>query len=142
MLIADETDRERRRKLWQARASKDRNHLRRSPAASDINPFIETTALFALDIDNVSVAAASATDTVLLDLVRGRPVFVLFDALLFIIGGLLEVGDTGQLTSRGVGRAMLDGGVAVTEVTEVVNITRCKKGTGGERVNRRITPLE
>jgi hypothetical protein len=98
--------------------------------------------LLAFDVDNVSVTAASAADTVLLDLVRGCPILVLLDAFLFIIGSLLEVWDTGQLTGRGVRWAMLDCGVAVTKVTEVMNITRRKKGTGGEGVDRRITPLE
>lgn len=98
--------------------------------------------MLAFHIDNVSVTAASAADTVLLDLVRGCPILVLLDAFLFIIGSLLEVWDTGQLTSRGVGWAMLDCGVAVTKVAEVMNITRRKKSTGGERVDRRITPLE
>ena len=97
--------------------------------------------MLALNIDNVSVAAASATDTILLDLVRVSPVLVFLDPFLLVICSLLEVRDTGELTGRSVGRAMLNGSVAVAKVTEVMNITRREKSTCGERVNRSITPL-
>lgn len=97
--------------------------------------------MLALDIDNISVAAASATDTVLLDLVRVRPVLVFLDPFLLVIGSLFEVGDTGELAGRSVSRAMLNGGVSVAKVTEVMNIARREESTGGERVNRSITPL-
>lgn len=97
--------------------------------------------MLALNIDNVSVAAASATDTVLLDLVKVRPVLVFLDPFLLIIGSLLEVRDTGKLAGRSVGWAVLNGSVPVAKVTEVMNITRREESTSGERVNRSITPL-
>lgn len=115
--------------------------LWRGPATSHIHPFVKTAALLSLDINNVSVTAASATNTVLLDLVRVRPVLVFLDPFFFVIGSLLEVRDTGELAGRSVGRAMLNGGVPVAKVTEVMNIARREESTGGERVNRSITPL-
>lgn len=36
---------------------------------------------------------------------------------------------------------MLDGGMPVSKVTEVVDVTGGKKCTGGEGVDRSITPL-
>lgn len=80
--------------------------------------------MLSFDIDNVSVAAASAADTVLFDLVRVRPVFIFLDAFLFIICGLFEVGNTSELAGWGVGGAMLDGSVTIAKVTEVVDVAR------------------
>jgi hypothetical protein len=97
--------------------------------------------LLALDIHNVSVAAASATDTVLLDWVRVRPIVVLLNPLLLVIGSLLEVRNASELAGGSIGGAMLDGSVAVAKVTEVVNITRSEESTSGKRVDRSITPL-
>lgn len=62
----------------------------RRPTACDLNPFSKTAALLALDIDNVSVAFTSATDSVLLDWIRYRPVIVFLLTLLFIGGSLLK----------------------------------------------------
>jgi hypothetical protein len=97
--------------------------------------------LLAFDIDDVSIATASATDSIFFDLVGVRPVLVFLDTLLLILSGLLKVRDTGELAGRGVGWAMLDSGVPVAEITEVVNIARCEEGTSGEGVNRSVTPL-
>ena len=97
--------------------------------------------MLALDIDDVSVATTSATDTVFLDLVGVRPVLVFLDAFLLVLCGLLEVGDTGELAGRGIGGAMLDGSVTVAEVTEVVNVTGCEESTSSKRVDGSITPL-
>jgi hypothetical protein len=101
-----------------------RHDLWRSPATSHINPFVDTAAGFAFDFDNVSIATASATNTVFLDLVSVRPVLVFLDTFLLVICGLLEVGDTGELAGRGIGWAMLDGSVPIAKVTEVVDIAR------------------
>ena len=116
-------------------------NLRQGPAASHIHPFVQTAALLALDIHNIGVAAASATDTVLLDWIRSRPVVIFLKPLLLILRGLLKVRFTGKLSSRCVGRAVLDRGVPVTEITEVVNVTRGEKGTCGKGMNRGISPL-
>ena len=97
--------------------------------------------MLALNIDNVSVAAASATHTVLLDRVRVRPVLVFLDPFLLVIGSHLEVRNTGKLAGWGVGGTMLNGSVAVAKVTEVMNIARGEESTGSEGVNRSITPL-
>jgi hypothetical protein len=97
--------------------------------------------LLAFDIHDVGVAAASAADTILLDWVRGGPILIFFNALLLIIGGLFKVRFAGKLSSGGVGRAMLNGRVTVSEVTEVVDVTWGKKSTGSKGMNRSITPL-
>lgn len=97
--------------------------------------------MLALNIDNVSVAAASATHTVLLDWVRVRPVLIFLDPFLLVIGSHLEVRNTGKLAGRSVGGTMLNGSVAVAKVTEVMNIARGEESTGSEGVNRSITPL-
>jgi hypothetical protein len=97
--------------------------------------------LLAFDIDDVSIATASATDTIFLDLVSVRPVLVFLNALLLIICSFLEVRDAGELAGRGIGWAMLDGSMTVAEVTEVVDIARCEESTCGERVDRSVTPL-
>ena len=47
-----------------------------------------------------------------------------------------------KLASRGVGGTVLNCGVSVTNVAEVVNILGTKEGNGGERVNGSITPLK
>lgn len=86
--------------------------------------------MLAFDIDNISIAAASATDTVLLDWIGIRPVLVFLKTLFLVIGSFLEVRDTGELTGGSVGRTMLDGSVAVAKVTEVMNIARPEESTG------------
>lgn len=115
--------------------------LRRGPAASHINPFIKTTTLLALNVHDVGVAAAPTADTILLDGVRSGPVFIFLDALLLILRGLFEIRFAGELASRGIGRAMLDRGMPVTKIAEIMNITGGKKGTCGQGMNRSITPL-
>lgn len=97
--------------------------------------------MLAFDIHNVSVAAASTTDAVFLDLVRIRPVFIFLDTLLLIIRRLFKIWDAGKLASRSVRGTVLDGRVAVAKVTEVVDVTGRKEGTGSKRVNRSIAPL-
>lgn len=70
------------------------------------------------------------------------PVVVLLESLALICCRLLEVRLPRQLApQRGVGRAMLDGGVSVPKVAEVVDVARGQQSTGGERVDGRITPL-
>lgn len=127
--------RERRTRQW-------REALWGGPAASYLNPLSETAALLALDIHNVGIAAAAAADAILLDRVRSGPVLIFFNPLLLVVGGLFEVRLARQLASGGVSRTMLDGGVPVSKVTEVMDVTGREKGTGGEGMNRSITPLK
>lgn len=115
--------------------------LRRGPAASHINPFVKTAALLALDVHDVGVTAASTADTVLLHRIRSGPILVLLNALPLILRGFLEVRFAGELTSRSIGRAMLNRGVPVTKITEVMNVTGGKEGTGSQGMNGSISPL-
>lgn len=118
-----------------------RDALWGGPATSHLNPLIKTAALLALDIHNIGIAAAAAANTVLLDGVRSGPVLVFLNALLLIFGSLFKVRLARQLPGGGVGWAMLDSGVPVSKVTEVMDVTGREKSTGGKRMNRSITPL-
>jgi hypothetical protein len=104
---------------------------RRHKSTGDLHPLRNTASLFALDVDNISVASASAAHAVLLLSVPLSPVVVVFfeeflvlavtcRALLLKVGS--EVGFAWQLTGRSVGGTVLDCGVAVAEVAEVVNV--------------------
>lgn len=117
------------------------NTLWRGPATSDLNPFGEAATLLALDINNVGVTATATANTVFLDWVWSSPVLVLFNALFLIFGGLLEVRLTGQLAGGSIGRAMLDRGVSVAEIAEVMNVAWTEKSTGRKGMNRSVTPL-
>ena len=130
-----------RRKLYSEHARKVAPCLGRRPASCNFHPLGETTALLALDIHDIRIASTSAADTVLLHRVGVRPVLVLFESLLLVLRGHFEPGNSGQLTGRSVGGTVLDGGVAVAKVTEVVDIGGRQEGTCGKGVNRRITPL-
>lgn len=71
-----------------------------------------------------------------------RPVVVVLDALLFVLNCRVEPGDGRELTGfGGVGGTVLDGGVAVANVTEVMDVAGAEEGTGGEGVDGSITPL-
>ena len=115
--------------------------LWRCPSSSNFDPFGETAALLAFNIHNISVAPASAADTVLLDGIRVRPILIFLNPLLFILGRHLQPGNSGQLPGGGVGRTMLDGGVPVAEVTEIVDVAGRQENTGRQRMDRRVTPL-
>ena len=110
------------------------------PAACDIDPFRETRAVFALDFDNVSVTAAPAANTVLLFFVPSCPVFILQAPVLFwqvhIVPGLAT-----QLTCWRIGWTMLDCGMSISNVTEVMDILHTEQSTGGKGVNRGVPPL-
>lgn len=116
-------------------------HLRTSPTTRNIHPLGQARTILALDIDDIRVAPAAASNAVLLGGIVVIPVLVLLDALLLVHRGLLEVGLAGQLAGGRVGGAVLDGGVAVAEVAEVVDVAGAQEGAGGEGVNRGITPL-
>lgn len=71
-----------------------------------------------------------------------RPVVVFFFPCLLIHGSFLKIGDPGQLSCRGVCRAMLYRGVSIAKVAEVVHVCRAEEDSRSERVNRCIPPLE
>jgi hypothetical protein len=114
---------------------------RTSPPASDINPLRQAATLLALHIDDIRVAAAAATNTVLLGVVVRLPVLVLLEALALVERRLLEPGLTRQLARRRVGRAVLDGGVAVAKVAEVMDVAWSEQRAGCEGVDRGVSPL-
>lgn len=78
--------------------------------------------MLALDINNVGIASTSAANTVLLWLIPAFPVLILLLSSLLVESCLLQPWLTWQLAGWSVCWAMLDGGVSVTEVTEVVDV--------------------
>ena len=108
--------------LWgRGRMCGSRAFLWRSPATRHINPFGQARAFLALDINNVRIAATTAAHAVLLLLVKVGPVLIFFVPLVFG-GGLFKVWDVRKLARGGIGRAVLDGGVSVAKVAEVMDI--------------------
>jgi len=104
---------------------------RRHKAASNLNPLGDTASLFALDVDDVRVTSAPATHAVFLLRVPLGPVVVVFFEEFLVLavscGALLlkicsEVGFSRQLASGSIGGTVLDCGVSVAEVAEVVNV--------------------
>lgn len=88
--------------------------------------------MLALDVDDVGVASASAAHAVLLGRVPVLPVVVFFLALLLVQGGEFQERRARQLARAGSVRGtVLDRGVSVAEVTEVVDIARSEKSSGG-----------
>jgi hypothetical protein len=103
---------------------------RTSPTANDINPFGEAGSFLALNVDDVSIAAATAAHAILSLGVPVLPVVVLLKSLLGVERCLLKVGLARKLPRWGIGGAVLDGGVSVTEVAEVVDVLGTEKDTG------------
>jgi membrane protein required for beta-lactamase induction len=100
--------------------------LRRNPAACNVDPLRQTATLLALNLRNVSVASTSAADAILLLAIPAFPILVLFQPLLLVGNGLLNIRLMLALARWCIGRAVLDGGVPVTKVAEVVDIARAK----------------
>ena len=117
-----------------------RTFLRRGPATRNIDPLGQARTFLALNINDVGIAPAAATHAVLLPFVEVGPVLVFLFPLV-LGGGLLEVWNVRKLACRGIGWAVLDGGVSVAEVAEVMNILHSQEDTGGERMNGCIAPL-
>lgn len=115
---------------------------RRCPASCYLDPLSKATPFFAFDITNVSVTATPAAHAVLLRRIREGPVLVLFLSLLLFLCRLLEERYARQLPCWSIGRTMLDRGMAVTDVTEVVDVSWCKERPSSQRMNGSITPLE
>ena len=123
---------------------------RRHKPTSNLHPLRNTTTLFALDINDIRVAPAPAAHAVLLLRVPLGPVIVVFfeEFLVVAVAGgafLLEVGAevglAGELAGGGVSGTVLDGGVAVAEVAEVVDVGGGEEGAGCEGVDGGVAPL-
>ena len=117
-----------------------RAFLRRGPATRNIDPLGQARTFLALNINDVGIASAAAAHAVLLPFVEVGPVLVLFLPLV-LGGGLFEVWDVRKLTRGGVGRAVLNSGVSVAEVAEVMDILHSEEDTGSQGMNGCITPL-
>lgn len=114
---------------------------RAGPATGNVDPLSQAGTFLALNVHDVRVAAAAAAHAVLLRCVKLLPVFVLLGALAFVERCLLEPGLARQLAGGGIGGTMLDRGMAVAEVAEVMDVARGEEGAGGKGVNRCVTPL-
>lgn len=115
--------------------------LWRGPATGNVHPLRQARAILALNVNNVSVASATASNTILLGLIPALPVLVFFDSFSLVQGGHLKERGSRKLSSGSIRRAVLDGRVSVSKVSEVVNISGCQKSTGGQRVDRSVSPL-
>lgn len=111
------------------------------PPAHDVNPLSKAAPFLALHVDDVRVAPAPASHAVLLLLVPVLPVVVLLEARLPGGRRVFEVGLAGELARGGIGGAVLDRGVSVAEVAEVVDVLRAEEDAGGEGVDGRVAPL-
>lgn len=98
--------------------------LRRRPSAGDSNPLIQAASLLTLNIHNVRITLASASDPVFLDRVPSLPVIVFLLSPLLIESGHFEKRFSGQLAiAWSVCRAMLDRSMAVSNIAEIMNIS-------------------
>ena len=109
---------------------------RRKIPPRNIHPHRNTTPILRLDLRDIRIAPTPTPNPILLLRVPLRPILVLFfPALpLFLqrrradcrilarIVARAVVGRAGQLAGGRVRRAVLDGGVAVAEVAEVVDV--------------------
>ena len=111
------------------------------PATSHIDPLRQARAVLALDVDDIGVAAAAAADAVLLGLVVVRPEVVLLAPLLLALGRRVQERDACALPRRSVRRAVLDRGVPVPEIAEVVDVAHGKESACGEGMDRGVSPL-
>lgn len=69
------------------------------------------------------------------------PVVVFLLALGFVDGRFFQVLGSRKLARGCVGRAMLDGGMSITKVSKVVDISRAQERSRGERMDGSIAPL-
>lgn len=101
-------------------------HSRRGPAASNLNPLCQAASLLSFDINDVCIASASTTHSVFFDGIECGPVFIFLDAFLFIFSRLFQERNARELASRCIRWAVLNRGVTVAKVSEVMDITRRK----------------
>ena len=115
---------------------------RRRPTARNLDPLRQTAPLLALHVHDVRVASAPAPDTVLLLLVPVFPVVIFLEALLLVERRRFEIFFSRGLARGRVSGTVLDGGVPVAEVAEVVDVTWREQGAGGEGVDWSVAPLK
>jgi hypothetical protein len=94
------------------------------PTTGNVHPFCQARSLLAFHVNNIVVASTSAADASVLRSVPIFPVVILLIALGFILGRLLEILAAGKLEAWSIRRAVLNGGMSVPKVAEVVNILR------------------
>ena len=116
--------------------------LRGCPSASDVYPFRKTTPLFSFHIHNIRITLTSAPNAVLLGRIPRLPVIIFFFPFLLVFGRFLEERWPGQLTRRGIGRTMLDCGMSVAKVPEVMYILGTQECPSRQGVDGRISPLQ
>jgi hypothetical protein len=97
--------------------------------------------VLALHVDDIGITSASAPHTILLDVIVVRPVIVFFPALLLVQCGQFQEGLARPLASGRVRGTVLDRGMSVAEVAEVVDVPGSEEGPGCERMNRCVSPL-
>ena len=108
---------------WNVLGPKPGLLLSRCPPPCHIHPFIKTTSLFPLDINNVSITLAPASNSILFYRIPRLPVFVFLSPPPFIIGSRLEEWRSSQLpVARRICWAMLYCCVPVSDVSEVMYV--------------------
>ena len=96
--------------------------LRRSPSTRNFDPFREARAFLAFDVSNISVASTATTNSVLFWWIWSCPIFVFFLSFLYVFCGLLKPRYSWQLSCRCICWAVLNSGMSVSEVSEIVYI--------------------
>jgi len=114
---------------------------RTCPPTSNINPFRQATSLFAFNIYNICVTSTSTSYPIFLHIIPIFPILVFFFSFLLVQSGHLEERLAWSLARRCVCRTMLNGCMPITEITEVMNVPWCKKGTGSKRMDGCVSPL-
>lgn len=128
--------------LFQSLVSSSHRVSRTCPPTSNIYPLRKTGSLLAFYIHNVGIASTSAAHAIFLDRVPGVPVLVFFFPFLLVEGGRLEErGSRGYLPGGGICGTMLNGGMSVAEVAEVVDVFGGEESACGKGVDWCITPL-
>jgi len=102
---------------------------RASPSTSNIYPFCQTTALLALYINNICVTSASASYAILLYSIPRLPVLVFFFPFSLVQSGHFKERWTCSLACRCICWAMLNSSMSIPEVSEIVNVSWCKKSS-------------
>jgi hypothetical protein len=109
--------------------------------SGNFNPLRQAASLLVLDVRNIGVTFAPTAHSVLLFCVPIVPVFVVLFGLLLVFEVRFRERRPGELFGRGVGGTMLDGGVAVADIAEVVDVAGTEEDASGERMDGGISPL-
>lgn len=115
--------------------------LGRNKTSCNLDPLRNTTSLLPLHIHHIRIASTPTPDSIFFLHIPLRPVLVFLSPSLLVLGSELEVRFPWELASRGVGGAVLDGGVPVAEVAEVMDVFRREEGAGCEGVDGCVAPL-